>query len=112
MLSGEGAEFLQRLLYVGGSPQGARPKAPIYHRGDSDSFSTQALPELEPWLVKFPARGEHAEVRAIEFIYADCLRRCGIQTPETRYFTLPNRHAAFASRRFDRQDGLQYLCRT
>lgn len=57
--------------------------------------------------MKFPARGEHAEVCAIEFIYADCLRRCGIQTPETRYFTLPNRHAAFASRRFDRQDGLQ-----
>ena len=28
---------------------------------------------------------------------------CGIQTPDTQYFSLPNGLAAFASKRFDRQ---------
>ena len=40
-------------------------------------------------------------------VYAECLRLCGIQTPDTEYFTLPNGLAAFASKRFDRQDGLR-----
>lgn len=34
-----------------------------------------------------------------------CLRACGIETPETAYFELPNGHAAFASRRFERRAG-------
>lgn len=42
-----------------------------------------------------------------EMVYAECLRRCGIQTPDTQYFDLPNGLAAFATRRFDRQDGLR-----
>lgn len=34
-------------------------------------------------------------------VYSQCLRECGIETPETRYFELPGGQAAFASRRFD-----------
>ena len=35
------------------------------------------------------------------------LRMCGIETPDTRYFSLPGGSAAFASKRSDRQDGLR-----
>jgi serine/threonine-protein kinase HipA len=35
------------------------------------------------------------------------LRECGIETPDTAYFALPNGQAAFASRRFDRQNGMR-----
>lgn len=38
-------------------------------------------------------------------VYAACLRRCGIQTPDTQYFSLHNGLAAFASKRFDRKGG-------
>ncbi|MCQ3001153.1 type II toxin-antitoxin system HipA family toxin [Pseudomonas syringae] len=106
VLNGEGGDFLQTLLLVGGSPQGARPKALVYRDPQSGAFTTAAdSPGLEAWLIKFPAKDEHREVCAIEMVYAECLRMCGIQTPETQHFSLPNGLAAFASKRFDRIDG-------
>lgn len=105
VLQGEGEAFLQQLLQVGGSPQGARPKALVYRDPRSGVFTTAAVAGFEAWLIKFPAHQEHPEVCAIEMVYAECLRMCGIQTPDTQHFTLPNGMAAFASRRFDRQDG-------
>ena len=104
VLKGEGGEFLQTLLLVG-SPQGARPKALVYRNPQTGAFTTAAKPDLEAWLIKFPAKEEHPEVCAIEMVYAECLRRCGIQTPDTQHFNLPNGLAAFASKRFDRLDG-------
>lgn len=106
-LHGEGGEFLQTLLLVGGSPQGARPKALVYRDPDTGAFTTAATPGFEAWLIKFPAKEEHAEVCAIEMVYAQCLRMCGIETPDTQYFSLPDGLAAFASKRFDRQDDLR-----
>lgn len=105
VLTGEGGEFLQTLLRLGGSPQGARPKALIYRDPRTDGFTTVAKPDLEAWLIKFPAKDEHPEVCAVEALYADCLRLCGIQTADTRFFRLPDGQAAFATRRFDRVNG-------
>ncbi|RKU05341.1 type II toxin-antitoxin system HipA family toxin [Burkholderia sp. Nafp2/4-1b] len=107
VLNGEGGEFLHQLLQVGGSPQGARPKALVYRDPESGVFTTAAVAGFEAWLVKFPARQEHPEVCAIEMVYAECLRMCGIETPDTLHFNLPDGMAAFASRRFDRRDGLR-----
>ncbi|WP_095079051.1 type II toxin-antitoxin system HipA family toxin [Pseudomonas sp. Irchel s3h17] len=105
VLNGEGGEFLQTLLLVGGSPQGARPKALVYRDPQTGAFTTAAKPGFEAWLIKFPAKEEHPEVCAIEMVYAECLRMCGIETPDTQHFNLPNGLAAFASKRFDRMGG-------
>ncbi|MBD8121259.1 type II toxin-antitoxin system HipA family toxin [Pseudomonas lutea] len=105
VVQGDGGEFLHTLMLVGGSPQGARPKALVYRNGATGAFTTAATPGFEAWLIKFPAKGEHSEVCAIESVYAECLRRCGIRTPDTQHFTLPGGLAAFASRRFDRVNG-------
>lgn len=107
VLHGEGGEFLQTLLLMGGSPQGARPKVLVYRDPESGVFTTAVTPGFEAWLVKFPAREEQAEVCAIEMVFAQCLRMCGIDTPDTQYFSLPNGLAAFASKRFDRHEGLR-----
>ncbi len=107
VLNGEGGEFLQKLLQMGGSPQGARPKALLYRAPASEIFTTTAAPDLEAWLIKFPARQEHPEVCAIEAVYSACLHKCAIKTPQTQYFQLPNGQAAFATRRFDRQAGMR-----
>ena len=105
VVQGDGGEFLHTLMLVGGSPQGARPKALVYRDPETGAFTTAATPGFEAWLIKFPAKGEHAEVCAIEMVYAHCLRLCGIKTPDTEHFVLPNALAAFASRRFDRSQG-------
>ncbi|MCU6663375.1 type II toxin-antitoxin system HipA family toxin [Silvania hatchlandensis] len=107
VLAGEGGAFLHRLLQMGGSPQGARPKALLYRDVVTKKFTTLASSTLEPWLVKFPARHEHAEVCAIEKIYAEALLECGIPAPETEYFELPDGYAAFATKRFDRKWGMR-----
>lgn len=107
VLNGEGGAFLQRLLQLGGSPQGARPKALLYREPASQIFTTLAAPGLEAWLIKFPARNEHPEVCAIEAAYSESLRRCGIETPQTLHIPLPGGQAAFATERFDRQSELR-----
>lgn len=107
VLDGEGGEFLQRLLQMGGSPQGARPKALLCRDPQSGTFTTNTVLGAENWLVKFPGKQEHPEVCAIEAIYMQCLRACGIHTPDTQYFSLPNGQAAFATKRFDRQGGMK-----
>lgn len=106
VLDGEGGEFLQTLMLMGGSPQGARPKVLLY-RAENGVFSTIEVPGSEAWLIKFPAREEHPEVCAIEAVYSSCLRECGINTPDTLYFSLPNGQAAFATKRFDRQGNIR-----
>lgn len=103
MLKGAGGEFLQQLMQLGGSPQGARPKALLYRDANTGEFATAPAANLEAWLIKFPAQNERPEVCAIEAAYAECLRRCSINAPPTEYFNLPHGQAAFASQRFDRQ---------
>jgi serine/threonine-protein kinase HipA len=62
----------------------------IYRDSQAGTFTTTVTPGFEAGLVKFPAREEHAEACAIEMVYSECLRICGIQTPGTQYFSLPN----------------------
>lgn len=40
----------------------------------------------QPWMVKFPAQGEHKEVCAIEHVYAELARTCGLPMPAMRHF--------------------------
>lgn len=107
VLAGEDTELLAQLVDVGGSPQGARPKALVYRNSASQQTSTVAFTGAEPWLIKFPARAEHAEVCAIEYLYAACAFQCGIEVPEVEYFDLGAGLAAFAAKRFDRQGDLR-----
>lgn len=102
---------LQRLLLVGGSPQGARPKALLRWMPEAARFmadtpvtsdASAAQAQGEPWLVKFPAQGEHSEVCAMETLYARLARAGGMDMPEPRHFALSGGHAAFGVRRFDR----------
>ena len=89
VLKGEGSEFLQHLLVMGDSPQGARPKALVYRDPVNLEFSTQASNQHEAWLIKFPAQQEHPEVCAIEAVYAYCLRLCAIETPDNHFLICP-----------------------
>ncbi len=94
---------LQRLFRLGGSAQGARPKALLRWR-NRQWWADSPGAEGEPILVKFPAPGEHAEACAIEQAYAELARSGGIDMPATAHLALPKPHAAFGTRRFDRVD--------
>lgn len=102
VVQGQDGETLQQLITLGGSPQGARPKALVQYEPDTGHMSTLASAPGQAWMVKFPAANEHPEVCALEHVYAEMARLCGIDMPPTRYFELAHSLAAFAVQRFDR----------
>jgi serine/threonine-protein kinase HipA len=104
---GTDADVLRRLMLLGGSPQGARPKALVYYDPVTGVMRTQASGSEESWLVKFPANGEHEDACALEHAYAQLAVACGLEMPQTRFFDLDSRYAAFGIQRFDRQNGMR-----
>lgn len=123
ILAGQDTDILNELLLVGGSPQGARPKALVYYDSTQQRISTHqnqlnqypktklsqastsktAHQQLEPWLVKFPAQHEHKSVCLLESLYADYATQAGLCVPTHRYFDISHQHGAFGVKRFDRQ---------
>lgn len=95
---------LIRMLQLGGSPQGARPKVLVDFDVKSGAISNASIPETSatPWLIKFPAQSEHIEVCAIEELYARVARKGKIEIPQSRFFNLGKQLSAFGVERFDR----------
>lgn len=106
-LAGEAGAALRELALTGGSPQGARPKALVRYDAQTGHVSTRGDAPGKPWLVKFPAQGEHKEVCAIEQMYAELARDCGLEMPASACFDLSPRLAAFGVARFDREQGMR-----
>lgn len=109
LTAGASRAVLTELVLLGGSPHGARPKALVdfdpvsrqMNAGSPVNRQTDAS-KTEPWLIKFPARGEHPEACAVEEWYARLARACKIEMPQSRYFPLNRTLAAFGVKRFDR----------
>ncbi len=101
------ASALATLARLGGSPQGARPKVLVYFDSRRGIVSTRPLEEGDPWLVKFQAGNEHPEVCAIEMLYADLARACGIEMPRTHLFEIDAKLSAFGIQRFDREAAMR-----
>lgn len=108
ILSGQDSDILAELIVIGGSPQGARPKALVLFDPHSQFISTdQTLthPTATPWLVKFPAQSEPKSICLLEFLYADMAKLAGLGMPAHHYFDIDETHSAFGVERFDRQHG-------
>lgn len=107
VLTDESEELLLKLVMMGGSPHGARPKVLV-----NLDRSTNRMTNWEgfggvPLLVKFPAQHEHKEVCAIEAMYGRIATECGLKMPRIDYFDLEKNLAAFGIERFDRSDGMR-----
>ncbi len=89
---------VERLFAIGGSPQGARPKALV-------SFDRRGALRIgedgEQWLVKLPARSDDPSAGRLEYAYALMATAAGLEVPATRLLGRSKRF--FATRRFDRQ---------
>jgi serine/threonine-protein kinase HipA len=102
--AGKADAQLRHLMQLGGSPQGVRPKVLVDFNARTGQLSS-GMPltgSATPWLMKFPAEGEHREVCAVEELYARVARRGGMDMPRSRFFDLGAKHSAFGVERFDR----------
>lgn len=80
---------LDTIFQMGGSSGGARPK--VFYQLDG-----------EDWIVKFPSSFDPKEIGRMEYDYAKCAVKCGIEMPKFRL--LPSAHCEgfFGVQRFDR----------
>ncbi|MCD8295291.1 MAG: type II toxin-antitoxin system HipA family toxin [Clostridia bacterium] len=85
-------ENLDRILLMGGSSGGARPKAHL-HIGDED------------WIVKFPCRMDPPNIGRKEYAANMLAKACGIHINDCRLFPSKTCDGYFAAKRFDRNNG-------
>lgn len=107
IIAGKDSIALRQLALMGGSPHGARPKVLVYYDEETGAMSTKPMASGQPWLAKFQAQDEHKEVCALEDLYAQLARNCGLDMPATHYFDLDKNLAGFGITRFDVEDGMR-----
>ncbi len=99
------APDLDRLIALGGSPQGARPKALVQVGAEGKVIygDRKARPGCTPYIVKFPARDDAPHAGVLEHAYFRMAAAAGLDVPSTTLLGRTARHAGyFAVRRFDR----------
>ncbi len=73
ILNTEESEKLDELYRLGGTSGGARPKVMMEMDG-------------EPWIIKFPAHVDRADIGKMEYDYYLCAEQCGIMMSECNLF--------------------------
>ncbi len=104
LMGGRGAD-LERLIAVGGSPKGARPKVLIQLSPEGDVlFGAKTIePRYTAWLVKFRAHQDDPNSAALEHGYFLMAKAAGIDVPRTQVLGKAKREPGyFAIERFDR----------
>ena len=110
VLAGEASDVLQELLMLNGSSAGARPKAMIgvhHNRRDIVHGAHQLPADYQPWLVKFPNANDNLDAGAMEYVYALMAVDAGLEMEEAMLFPAQKSAGYFATRRFDRRDGMR-----
>lgn len=105
VLQGARGADLERLIAVGGSPQGARPKVLIQlsPTGEVHFGARNIEPGFTAWLVKFRGPHDDASSAALEHSYFLMAKAAGLDVPRTQILGKTRQDAGyFAIERFDR----------
>lgn len=106
VLDGAPTVNLARLIALGGSPQGARPKVLVQISFDGRkilSGSRNIRSGFTPFLIKFRAKGDERCSAQIELAYNLMARAAGIDVSEAKILGGTKSHSGyFAIKRFDR----------
>jgi serine/threonine-protein kinase HipA len=97
---------LDRLVALGGSPQGARPKVLVQIGADGAVIhgDRRHRPGCTHYIVKFRARADDEYAGALEHAYARMAAAAGITIPPSKLLGRTSKHPGFfAIERFDRR---------
>jgi serine/threonine-protein kinase HipA len=97
---------LERLIALGGSPKGARPKVlvQIAPNGDLHFGARRIKDDFTAWLVKFPTQTDDRHIASLEHAYFLMARAAGLDVPATQLLGRTTRSpGVFAIERFDRR---------
>lgn len=102
----DSADFIDELLSLNGSSNGARPKVMVGVSPDKKKLLPDQghLPEnMGHWLIKFKASQDAKDIAEIEFAYSNMARAAGLVVPATHLFHGKSGAPYFGIERFDRQ---------
>jgi serine/threonine-protein kinase HipA len=105
VLDGDAAEVLDRLVDLGGSSGGARPKVLVGCNRSRGRLlaGVDALPAgYSHWLVKFRSSVDPPDIGAIEYAYSEMARAAGVDMAPTHLFPARSGPGYFGTQRFDR----------
>ncbi len=88
LLQEEMTDELDFLFAKGASSGGARPKI-------------MTTIDDEPWLIKFPSTYDRKNIGELEYKYALCAKKCGIQMTDVKLFPSSKCSGYFGTKRFD-----------
>jgi serine/threonine-protein kinase HipA len=97
---------LERLIAIGGSPQGARPKVLVQLAPDGAVHfgAREIMPGFTAWLVKFPSKVDDPHGASLEHAYFLMAKAAGLIVPRTQLLGATRRRPGyFAIERFDRR---------
>jgi serine/threonine-protein kinase HipA len=97
---------LERLIALGGSPQGARPKALVQVSDDNRLVLGDPVsrPGFTAYLLKFPATNDDPHAGTLEYVYMKMAAAAKIEVPPAIMLGATKNHPGyFAVQRFDRE---------
>lgn len=103
ILRGTSGDFLDTLLFLGGSSAGARPKVMLQINEANEILdSNQKLKNgFEHYLVKFPSSTDASDIGKLEYVYSLMARDAKLEIPHTKLLH-GKINSYFAVKRFDR----------
>ncbi len=104
ILEGTSEEMVDRLLGLGGSSAGARPKVMIQLSQDKTKIlsGTNTLKDgYRHWMVKFASSTDSKDIGKIEYIYSLLAKEAGVEMCDTTLLK-GKQECYFATKRFDR----------
>lgn len=105
VLNGASTDVIEKLLFLGGSSGGARPKANVGYNPNTDELmhGYNTLPnDFEHWIIKFPSSHDPQDIANIEYAYYKMALAAKITMSECKLLTSTKGLHIFATKRFDR----------
>lgn len=106
VLAGESSDVIEKLVRLGGSSGGARPKVVVGYNPITDQLMSAAnsFPKgYEHWIIKFPATLDPKDIASTELAYHKMALAAGLEMHPSRLFTGQSGRTYFGTKRFDRQ---------
>ena len=103
--TGSSTEVIEKLMHLGGSSGGARPKANVGYNTETDEIihGINNLPKgFEHWIIKFPNSVDPVDIANIEYAYYKMALAAKIEMSECRLLKSAGGQYIFATKRFDR----------
>jgi serine/threonine-protein kinase HipA len=107
VIKGDSSEVVDMLFQMGGSSGGVRPKVHVGYDRVLDHMSAgsdSVQGDAEPWIIKFAASNDFADIANIEFAYHLMAQTAGVEMSECRLFKGRSGQEYFGTKRFDRTE--------